>query len=86
MNFLFDCFDYIGNFCDPVGCPSCPNPSANINLQSPNYPNDYGGPWDCEYLFEAAVGEKINLVFETPFVVENVYDYLMVRIPYSFPF
>lgn len=53
--------------------------SNNANLKSPNYPNDYGGPWNCGYLIEAATGEIIDVTFQTPFIVEKYYDFIWVR-------
>lgn len=63
---------------DLANCPPCSVASINGTLKSPNYPNDYEGPWECEYILAAATGEKIDLEFQAPFIVEKFYDSITV--------
>ena len=62
----------------PLDCGTCLNVTiSGGQIESPNYPNYYGGPVDCIYRIGVESGKKIRLTF-SEFYVETVTGLLTV--------
>lgn len=54
-----------------------------VVIQSPNYPYEYGNNINSNYTIVASTGKVILLTFDT-FVVEENYDFVQVKIVFSY--